>query len=184
LTSFDSPIWRQGKAFWEATNHRWNVWVLQYSRGRQKELLNGLGWDADDWSDVARALAIALSGIAIGGLAWVWLTRERSPHSPWHKPMWRVHQALSKAGVPAPDHCPAPASALNWIKVLHGMDTAADERQSQLKAQLVTALQTLDAMHYGPQPQHPAPVRALVKSIEDGARQWRALRAKSRHRAH
>ncbi|MES2088443.1 MAG: DUF3488 and transglutaminase-like domain-containing protein, partial [Pseudomonadota bacterium] len=45
LAGFDSPMWSKGKALLEATNHRWNVWVLQYSRSRQTELLRSLGWE-------------------------------------------------------------------------------------------------------------------------------------------
>ncbi|RZI83432.1 MAG: DUF3488 domain-containing protein [Rubrivivax sp.] len=193
LGQFDAPIWRQGKAFWEATNHRWNVWVLQYSRGRQKELLGKLGWDANDWTDVARALTIALSSIAVAGLAWVWLTRERTPRSPWTGPMWRVHRALSRTGMPPPAHCPPPASALNWIKVLEGIHGGSDDER-RLITRMVAALQSLDALRYGPAPdphgppglrrQHTAQAKPLVRAIEDGARQWRAQRTKARHRAH
>jgi transglutaminase-like putative cysteine protease len=184
LAQFDSKFWRQGKALWEATNHRWNVWVLQYSRGRQKELLGKLGWDANDWTDIARALTIALSSIAVGGLAWVWLTRERSPRSPWLRPLWRVHRALVRSGLVPPEHCPAPATALNWITVLQGIGPSQDERQSALVASLVQALRELDALHYGPGRQNLAQAKPWLKSIEEDARRWRALRAKARHRAH
>lgn len=183
LAQFDSKFWRQGKAFWEATNHRWNVWVLQYSRGRQRQLLGQLGWDANDWVDVARALTIALSSIAVAGLAWVWLTRERAPHSPWLKPMWRVHRALLKAGLPAPRHCPAPAPALSWTEVLQGLAPSPDARQAALLASMVQTLHTLDALRYGPEQALPQ-ARPLLKSIEDTARQWRTLRAQAAHRAH
>lgn len=193
LPEFDSPMWRQGKAFWEATNHRWNVWVLQYSRGRQQQLLGKLGWDANDWTDVARALTIALSGIALTGVGWLWLTRERLHQSAWLRPMWQVHRALVKAGIQAPDGL-APASALNWVKVLQDLGHPADQRQADLTSQLVSALQALDALHYGPNVdaagqalkprQQLARAKQLVRSIEGGARMWRAHRAKARHRAH
>ncbi|MBA4108950.1 MAG: DUF3488 domain-containing protein [Leptothrix sp. (in: Bacteria)] len=193
LPEFDSPVWRQGKAFWEATNHRWNVWVLQYSRGRQQQLLGKLGWDANDWTDVARALTIALSGIALAGVGWLWLTRERLHQSPWLRPLWSVHRALVKAGFPTPEG-QAPASALSWARVLQNMGLAADDRQSTLVRQMVSALQALDALRYGPSQdaagqsikprQVLAQAKPLLRSIEDSARQWRANRAKARHRAH
>lgn len=183
LAQFDSKFWRQGKAFWEATNHRWNVWVLQYSRGRQRQLLSQMGWDANDWVDVARALTIALSGIALAGLAWVWLTRERTPPSPWLNPMWRIHRALVRAGLPAPAQCPAPAPALSWIEVLQNLKPSLDERRAGLLAGMVQALHTLDALRYGPEQGLPQ-ARPLVRSIEDSARQWRTLRAQTMHRAH
>ncbi|RZL03576.1 MAG: DUF3488 domain-containing protein [Rubrivivax sp.] len=195
LPQLDSPLWRRGKAFWEATNHRWNVWVLQYSRGTQKQLLGQLGWDANDWADVARALTIALSSIAVAGVGWLWLTRERQRPSPWLKPLSRVHQALLKAGIPVPADGPPPASALAWVKALRQLPTPQDPRQAERLATMVSALQALDALRYGPnvdaaghalKPRHQlAQARPLVRTIEEGARQWRAQRAKARpHRAH
>ncbi len=178
---------------WEALTHRWNVWVLQYSRGRQQQLLGKLGWDANDWMDVARALTIALSGIALVGVGWLWLTRERLHQSPWLRPMGQVHRAMVKAGIQPPDGL-APASALNWAAVLQKLGQPADEHQVNLMAQMVSALQALDALRYGPNldaagqaikpRQQLAQAKPLVKSIEEGARQWRAHRAKARHRAH
>lgn len=193
LPQFDSPLWRQSKALWEATNHRWNVWVLQYSRGRQQQLLGKLGWDANDWTDVARALTIALSGIALGGVVWLWLTRERVHQSPWLRPMWQVHHALVRAGM-TPPAGPAPASALNWAQVLQNLGTPQDDRQAHLLNQMVSRLQALDALRYGPNldasgqaikpRQQLAQARPLIRFIEDGARHWRAQRTRARHRAH
>jgi transglutaminase-like putative cysteine protease len=194
LQQFDSPFWRRGKAFWEATNHRWNVWVLQYSRGSQKQLLSKMGWDANDWADVARALTIALSAIAIAGVAWLWVTRERQRPSPWLKPMSRVHQALRKAGIPQPDESPVPASALAWVKALGKLPPSGDPRQTELLAGMTSALQNLDALRYGPNVdasghalkprQQMALAKPLLRRVEDSARQWRAQRSKARHRAH
>ena len=181
---WDSTTWRRSKAIWEATNHRWNVWVLQYSRGSQQQLLGKMGWDANDWADVARVLTIALSSIAMAGVLWLWLTRERTRTSPWLQPMWRVHHALVKSGLPAPPHCPAPAPALSWIQVLQAT-RPKDDQQSALVARLVSTLQSLDAMRYGPaQPTSTAPAKPLVKSVEKDARQWRARQAAVQHRAH
>ncbi|MGH6647254.1 transglutaminaseTgpA domain-containing protein [Aquabacterium sp.] len=194
LPQFDSPLWRQGKAFWEATNHRWNVWVLQYSRGSQKQLLGKMGWDANDWADVARALTIALSSIAVAGVGWLWLSRERQRPSPWLGPMSRVHQVLLKAGIPPPEGVPAPASALAWANSLNKLPLAQAPQHAELTRHMVSALQALDALRYGPNVDaagHPlqrrqqmAGAKPLIRAIEDGARQWRALRAKARHRAH
>jgi len=194
LPQFDSPMWRQGKAFWEATNHRWNVWVLQYSRGSQKQLLGKMGWDANDWADVARALTIALSTIAAAGVGWLWLTRERHRPSPWLRPMSRLHQILLKAGIPAPEGGPAPASALAWVKALDKLPPSPDPRQAERMANMVLALQAPDAVLYGPSTdaagkglkprQQLALAKPLLKSIEDSARQWRAQRARAPHRAH
>jgi hypothetical protein len=194
LPEFDSPIWRQGKALWEATNYRWNVWVLQYSRGSQKQLLGKMGWDANDWADVARALTIALSTIAVAGVGWLWLTRERQRPSPWLKPLSRLHQILLKAGISPPEGGPAPASALAWVSALSKLNAPPDPRQAELMAHMVSALRALDALRYGATTDaagHPlkprqqmALAKPLLRSIEDSARQWRAQRAKARHRAH
>lgn len=195
LPQFDSPFLRQGKAFWEATNHRWNVWVLQYSRGSQKQLLGKMGWDANDWADIARALTIALSSIAVAGVGWLWLTRERQRPSPWLRPMSRMHQALLKAGIPAPTNSAAPAPALAWVKELRELPPPSDPRQAQLRERLVSTLQALDALRYGPAASEPghgrlqarrqmAQAKPLLRTIEESARQWRALQSKARHRAH
>lgn len=193
LSGFDSPLWSKGKALLEATNHRWNVWVLQYSRGRQTELLRKLGWEASDGSDIARALAIALSSIALAGVLWLWLTRERAQRSPWQGPMAQVHRALLSAGWPAPIDNPSPASALSWIRVIEATAPRMQVQQKTDPHKLIAALRQLDALAYGPMigPEgQPLSTRRLlvlakplVQQIQDLARQSRNRQAQ-RHRAH
>ncbi|MES2091212.1 MAG: hypothetical protein V4532_14715, partial [Pseudomonadota bacterium] len=147
-----------------------------------------------DGSDIARALAIALSSITLAGVVWLWLTRERTRRSPWHRPMDRVHRALLGAGWSAPQDTPAPASALRWIRVIEATAHRMDTPQMTVAQNIITALRQLDALEYGPMIDSEgqalstrrvlALAKPLVRRVQDGARQLRSVQAHRRHRAH
>jgi transglutaminase-like putative cysteine protease len=43
IDTLSPDLLRQLRAGWEAVNNRWNQWVLNYTQGRQLDLLRGLG---------------------------------------------------------------------------------------------------------------------------------------------
>lgn len=72
-------IW-QVRALWEATNNRWNQWVLNYTQSRQLDLLRRLGVSSPSWTDLVHALAAVLVVASLAGAVWTaWTRRRRDP---------------------------------------------------------------------------------------------------------
>jgi protein-glutamine gamma-glutamyltransferase len=183
LSNIDPALLGHLRDYMEASNHRWNIWVLQYSRNRQLALLRDWGFSSPDWVDLVRLCGAVLVCISLIGLIWLWWTRPRSARTPWQKPLKRVHRALLAAGLLAPSNSPAPAPAMSWAGALES--ARANEQQRALIQPLITALRQLDTLRYAPVATSPRANlregRALVEVIEQHARQWRALGR--RHRA-
>jgi len=178
-----APDWMvKGRAAMDAANHRWNTWVLAYSRNSQIDLLKGWGWDSPSGLDLLRLCFIVIVSLATAGVAWLWWTRPRQRATPWQAPLWRVHRALLRAGLPAPVGSPAPAPALAWHHVIPR--ALSEPHQQDTRQALVDALQALDALRYGPHSADsrklPPGVREHVTRIEQLARQWQQARSRKR----
>ena len=85
------------RATWEAVNNAWSQWVLNYTQGRQFELLSRIGFKSPGWEDLATLLTgiIVLATVAGGG--WTWW--ERSQHDPWLRLLGRARRRLAQAGI-------------------------------------------------------------------------------------
>src|SRR5690606_759974 len=94
LSNIDPAVWGRVRSYIDAGNHRWNVWVLQYSRARQMDMLKNWGFASPDWVDLLRLAGGMLLVISVLGMAWLWWMRPRTQATPWQRPMQRVHQAL------------------------------------------------------------------------------------------
>ena len=55
---------------WEATVHKWNVWVLGYNPERQRELMASVGVRDADWRALTAALFAFLGALTLILLAW------------------------------------------------------------------------------------------------------------------
>lgn len=179
-----APAWlTRARAAIDAGNHRWNVWVLAYSRNSQMDLLRNWGWDAPDGMALVRLCITVIVSLSLAGVVWLWWQRPRTRRSAWQGAMQRVHRALSQAGVPTPTDSPEPAAALAWVRQLQGLPTAAQASagQAELTQALIASLQTLDALRYSPQASTaerlPPDATALVRRIGKLAQQWRQGRA-------
>jgi hypothetical protein len=84
------------RALWEATNNRWNQWVLNYSQSKQMDLLRNLGFEAPSWEDLSYVL-IALIVLASSAGA-LWTLWERYHQDPWLRLLHRAQARLRKAG--------------------------------------------------------------------------------------
>ncbi len=150
LSKLDPAFWSGVRAYTDAANHRWNIWVLQYSRNQQMSMLARWGVSSPDWTDLMRVCAGLLVLLSLGGLAWLWWRRPRTPRSAWHRPMVRLHQAMLAAGFDAPAHSPMPAPALAWSRQLQNAPEPSTDPQAQAAhAALKQALMALDALRYG-----------------------------------
>ncbi len=124
------------KALWETANNRWNQWVLNYSRGRQFDLLRALGFDAPNWRDLASLLVVLLSSAALAGAGWAWWDRRRQ--DPWQRLQRRVQQRLAALGVPVAPH-EAPRARAARVRAALGAQGET----------LATLLEALDMERYG-----------------------------------
>lgn len=182
-----APEWLlRSRAALDAANHRWNTWVLAYSRQNQLELLNQWGWPQATGLDLLRLCLIVVVSLALAGVIWLWATRPRQRPSPWQGLLNQVHGDLLAAGLPAPPGSPAPAPAQTWAQVLQQATPPPGAGHTQ--ETLIGALHALDALRYGPGTTHaggrlPPSARALGQQIRQLARAWRLARgtAVSRH---
>uniref|UniRef100_UPI00261CFE7E transglutaminase-like domain-containing protein n=1 Tax=Hydrogenophaga sp. TaxID=1904254 RepID=UPI00261CFE7E len=92
------------RAAWEAMNNSWNQWVLNYTQGRQLDLLKNLGFTSPSWTDLAYVLIAVVVFVSLVGAAWtLW---ERQQHDPWLRLLQRARTRLHKLGVESTDHTP------------------------------------------------------------------------------
>lgn len=87
----------QLRATWEAVNNAWNQWVLNYTQGKQLNLLKDIGFESPSWADLSYVLIGIVVLTATLGAAWtLW---ERVQHDPWLRLLTRARRHLAKAGI-------------------------------------------------------------------------------------
>lgn len=176
LQGIDPAIWNGLRAYADAANHRWNVWVLQYSRQQQMSLLRNWGFESPDWMTLVRICATVIGSLALVGLLWLWWQRPRLRRSSWHEPLMKVHRALLAAGLPSPEQCPAPAPALSWASSIERHASALSPQHVELVPALVEHLRQLDALRYAPERQETKGQRQrIIKEVLTLASRWRSL---------
>ncbi|MEY4767085.1 MAG: hypothetical protein RI907_3758 [Pseudomonadota bacterium] len=144
ISAIDPALWTFLRNHMDAGNHRWNAWVLQYSKSRQLALLRSMGFESPDWIDLMRlSVAVVLTG-GLAGLIWLWWSRPKQLRSPWTQPMRKVHATLTRLGLSSPA-MPPPASALAWLAIIQ----QAPHLSAPVKAALSQTLRQLDELKYG-----------------------------------
>jgi protein-glutamine gamma-glutamyltransferase len=104
IGNLNPNIAAQLRAAWEAMNNSWNQWVLNYTQGRQLDLLKNLGFKSPSWTDLAYVLIGVVVFVSLLGAAWtLW---ERQQHDPWLRLLQRARARLHKLGVESADHTP------------------------------------------------------------------------------
>ncbi|MCD8515496.1 MAG: DUF3488 and transglutaminase-like domain-containing protein [Burkholderiaceae bacterium] len=102
LMQINPHLLGQVRAFWEATNNRWNQWVLNYTHSRQLDLLRRLGVQSPSWTDLLYALAGVLAVASLAGALWAaW---NRGTHDPWLRLLEQARRRLLAAGLDVPPH--------------------------------------------------------------------------------
>jgi transglutaminase-like putative cysteine protease len=97
------------RAVWEAVNNGWNQWVLNYTQGRQLDLLKSIGFESPSWQDLVRLLAGIVGAAALAGALWaLW---ERNRQDPWARLLAQARARLARAGLALPAHLPPRALA-------------------------------------------------------------------------
>ena len=104
LGSLSPGLAMQLRALWEASNSRWNQWVLNYSEARQLDLLRQLGFEAPSWEDLATLLLGLVVVASLGGAAWARWQRLRQ--DPWLRLLQAANRRLQQAGLALPAGTP------------------------------------------------------------------------------
>ena len=135
--TFSPTLAAQLRAGWEALNNGWNQWVLNYTQGKQLNLLKNIGFASPSWADLSYLLLAILVLAALTGAAWtLW---DRAQHDPWLRLLARARKRLAQAGI-ASTHASTPRQLAQQLPASHGA-------QSQDRA-LHDWLMTLERQRY------------------------------------
>lgn len=137
IDSVDPQLLVQLRATWERFDNRWNQWVLNYSRGKQLDLLREFGFEAPSWADLTYLLVLILSLAA--GAAAGWALWDRQRQDPWQRLQARVRARLAELGVAVAVHDAPRAQAREVRRVLGPAGEA-----------LAATLDALDRARYAP----------------------------------
>lgn len=141
---------------WEAVNNGWNQWVLNYTQGKQLNLLKRLGFESPSWADLAYVLIGVVVLVSLLGAAWaLW---DRQLHDPWLRLLAHSRQRLRRLGLEVADSLPP-----------RGLARRAEERwgETAFTRQLGAWLMRLEALRYAPvSPDTLATLRADFRRIE------------------
>jgi hypothetical protein len=97
LNAFSPTLMTRLRLFWEAANNNWNQWVLNYTQGKQLELLKNIGFESPSWEDLSYVLIAIIVLAALLGAGWtLW---DRAQHDPWVRLLARARKRLDKAGI-------------------------------------------------------------------------------------
>ena len=92
------------RAIWEATNNRWNQWVLNYSQTRQLDMLRNLGFESPSWADLGYVLAALV--VLAGTVGAIWTQLEQRRVDPWLRLLHAARRKLAAAGIALPATTP------------------------------------------------------------------------------
>lgn len=111
----------QLRAVWEAANNAWNQRVLNYTQGKQLELMKNIGFESPSWQDLSIALiAISVALSLAGAAASVW---EHIQHDPWLRLLNKTRQRMVKAGIVTPENMAlanTPRQLATLLRARHG----------------------------------------------------------------
>lgn len=128
------------RAVWDAVNNRWNQSVLNYTQGKQLNLLKNLGFESPRWEDLLYLLIGVVVVSSLGGAAWtLW---ERSRQDPWLRLLAMATARLQKAGINIAANSP-PRRLAQQLLAQRGPEQAATRA-------LAEWLLRLEAQRYAP----------------------------------
>jgi hypothetical protein len=161
------------RAFWEATNNRWNQWVLNYSQAKQLNLLRNIGFETPGWEDLSTLLIGLIVAVSLVGAAWAqW---ERLRQDPWLRLLHKAQRKLQQAGLPLAPQMP-PRQMATALQAL--WDSAADPGQAPGGTDSASELQRihdwllrLEAWRYAPATPASAKSRAALGTLRREFRQ-------------
>jgi transglutaminase-like putative cysteine protease len=139
INAIDPDMAQRLREVWEAVNNGWNQWVLNYTQGRQLDLLKHLGFESPSWTDLAYVLIAVVVAVSLTGAGWtLW---ERQQHDPWLRLLARSRQRLTALGLEVGEHLP-PRELAQRIREQQG--------DTPFARQLGAWLLRLEALRYAP----------------------------------
>ena len=159
LSNISPAFTFQMRAAWEALNTSWNQWVLNYTQGKQLDMLKNIGFQSPSWEDLSYVLIAIIVVVSLVGAAWsLW---ERTQHDPWLRLLAKARKQLAKAGIQSTS-----ASTPRQLAAL--VSALVSARGGQQHDDLLTWLMQLEAQRYAPQP-------ATQKQNQQLAQQFKRL---------
>ena len=115
--NFSPTLSAQLRATWEAVNNSWSQWVLNYTQGKQLNLLKNIGFESPSWEDLGYLLigVVILSSVAGGA----WALWDQSQHDPWLRLLARARRRLARAGIES-DASTTPRQLARQVLARHG----------------------------------------------------------------
>jgi len=110
------------RAIWEATNNRWNQWVLNYSQDTQLNLLRNLGFESPSWEDLSYVLIGIIVFVSLAGAAWTQWDKYRQ--DPWLRLLGRAAHKLRQFGLDVPPNV-SPRMLAQTLAQADAVDAAA-----------------------------------------------------------
>jgi hypothetical protein len=129
------------RALWEATNNRWNQWVLNYSQDKQLNLLRNLGFESPSWEDLSYVLIGIIVAVSLAGAAWTQWDKYRQ--DPWLRLLGRAERKLRQSGLQCGPN-PSPRMLANALEQKGLTPTDATSQWTRWLLQL-------EAWRYAPQ---------------------------------
>ena len=115
--NFSPTLSAQLRATWEAVNNSWSQWVLNYTQGRQLNLLKNIGFESPSWEDLSYLLiGIIVLSCVVGG---AWALWDQSQHDPWLRLLARARKRLARAGIES-DASTTPRQLARQVLARHG----------------------------------------------------------------
>lgn len=97
FSALNPALTQQIRAVWDAINNSWNQRVLNYTQGKQLNLLRDIGFASPDWQDLSYLLIGIVVLASLIGAGWtLW---ERTQHDPWLRMLQRAARRLAEAGI-------------------------------------------------------------------------------------
>ena len=148
------------RALWDAVNNNWNQHILNYTQGKQLNLLKSLGFESPSWEDLGFVLIGIIVLASLVGAAWtLW---ERSRHDPWLQLLQAAEKRLQKAGIELPPNSP-PRTMAQRLRQQRGPDHPAAQA-------LHDWLLRLEAQRYAPTGTQPGRLGTLQREFKQLAR--------------
>jgi transglutaminase-like putative cysteine protease len=130
------------RAVWEAVNNAWNQRILNYTQGRQFDLLRALGFEAPSWEQLGLLLLGMLVIASLGGAAWtLW---ERRRQDPWLRLLERVRLQLSRLGLVSD-------AAMTPREMAQRLAQIRDPQDNRIQA-IQAWLRRFEQLRYAPRP--------------------------------